>query len=96
MPPRYVKATARMPVQRFHPAQCCKVVSMQAELHDNKTGRMVATLASHVRLKTCWVTAHVHDSVLFRVYFNNEKIAQAIDKEKMAFVTRVTHEPQWV
>ena len=85
-----------MAVQRFHPRLCCRVVTMQARLYDNVSKKTVAILSSHVRLKTCWLTAHVYDSLLFKIYFNNERIAEAIRKEKVGFVHRVTHEPQWV
>ena len=85
------------PIQKFHPRLCCTTVySLQLKLIDVHTHRVVAILTSHRRQKTCWVIAHVYDSVMFKTYFNNVKIAEAICSEKAAFITRLTHEDQWV
>ena len=61
-----------------------------------RSGSLVAVVNSHRRDATCWVVAHIYDSVLFRVFFSKERMAEAIHSEGATFITRFTHEPQWV
>ena len=69
---------------------------MQAVLVDTRTQKRIAILTSHVRARTCWITAHVYESVMFRVYCSKERLKEVAQAENFNVVSRITHEPQWV
>ena len=89
-------AVTEVSVAKFHPRLCADHVSCQWRVFEPRSNRTVALVVSHVRCKTCWITAYVYDSLLWSCYFNKPRIAEAIDTSKLAYVTRVRHHPQWV
>ena len=81
---------------RFHPEVCGRHTARQWRVYEPRTRRTVALVVSHVRRKTCWVTAYVYSSLLWRCYFNKPLLAEAISRTGLAYVTRIRHHPQWV
>lgn len=89
-------AVTDISVAKFHPKVCGEHQCRQWRVFHPRSNKTVALVVSHVRRKTCWVTAYVYDPHVWVCYFNKPLIAEAISQTKLAYVTRVSYHPQWV
>ena len=91
MPLNYILA------HQFHPHVCAASgLPQQGAVVCPLTSKVIALFASNSVCDHCIVACYVYDAELWAPLFSKPLIAEAVLKTGLAFVTKVTYEPQWV